>query len=64
MARKSILLRMQDDLHRELRGWAEHEMRSLNAQIEFLLKQALVQRKGGAPSAAQKKDDSDNPGSR
>lgn len=42
--RKKFLLRLPPKLHEELRGWAEDEMRSLNAQIEYLLRQALVRR--------------------
>jgi hypothetical protein len=30
----------------ELRAWANHELRSLNAHIEFLLREAVARRKG------------------
>ncbi len=47
--RKALLLRLSPDLHKELRKWATQDMRSLNAQIEFLLRAALQRRKGGDP---------------
>ncbi len=45
-ARKPFLLRLSPDLMGELRGWAENDLRSLNAHIEFLLRQAVKRRKG------------------
>ena len=44
MARKSFLLRMDPALLTALQQWAEEDFRSLNGQIEFLLKQAVVKR--------------------
>tara|TARA_B100001093_G_scaffold410436_1_gene399710 strand:- start:1744 stop:1893 length:150 start_codon:yes stop_codon:yes gene_type:complete len=41
VAKKKILLRLDPELHEQLRLWAERDFRSLNAQIEFLLKKAL-----------------------
>jgi hypothetical protein len=38
--RKSFLLRLNPRLHRMLEKWAADDMRSLNAQIEFLLTDA------------------------
>ena len=38
--RKSFLLRLNPRLHRVLERWAADDMRSLNAQIEFLLTDA------------------------
>ena len=43
--RKSFLLRMNPELWKELETWAQQEMRSVNGQIEYLLKQAVQQRK-------------------
>lgn len=43
-ARKSFLLRLDPALYAVLEGWAEQEMRSVNGQIEFLLKQAVLAR--------------------
>ena len=42
--RKSFLLRLDPALHDDLRRWAESEFRSLNAQIEYLLREALRRR--------------------
>jgi hypothetical protein len=44
--RKSFLLRINPDLWKELESWAEEDMRSVNGQIEFLLRQAVMKRKG------------------
>jgi hypothetical protein len=39
--RKSFLLRLDPATHEALQRWADSELRSLNAQIEFLLRSAL-----------------------
>lgn len=39
--RKSILLRLDPAVHDALAKWAADEMRSTNAQIEFILRRAL-----------------------
>jgi hypothetical protein len=49
--RKSFLLRIDANTYKELQRWAGAELRSVNAQIEFILRQAIQKRKGG------KKDD-------
>jgi hypothetical protein len=43
--RKPFLLRIPSDLWRELEKWAADELRSVNGQIEYLLRQAVVKRK-------------------
>ena len=40
--RKSVLLRLDPAVHDALARWASDEMRSTNAQIEFLLRRALA----------------------
>ena len=40
--RKSILLRLDPAVHDALARWAADELRSTNAQIEFLLRQGLA----------------------
>lgn len=45
--RKPFLLRISDELYNELKRWADAELRSVNGQIEFLLKQAVERRKRG-----------------
>ena len=39
--RKQILLRLDPAVHDALARWAADELRSTNAQIEFLLRRAL-----------------------
>jgi hypothetical protein len=47
--RKPFLLRIPAPLMADLRAWAAQEVRSLNGQIEFLLREAVRgRRKGGA----------------
>jgi hypothetical protein len=46
MVRKSFLLRIDERTHQELRQWASDELRSLNAQIEYLLREAVKRRRG------------------
>ena len=42
--RKAFLLRVDPALLESLQRWAEEDLRSLNGQIEFLLRQALARR--------------------
>ena len=49
--RKSILLRLDPAVHDALARWAGDELRSTNAQIEFLLRKALAEA-GRMPSGA------------
>ena len=44
--RKAFLLRLSPELWKELERWAADDLRSINAQIEFLLRQAVQRRKG------------------
>jgi hypothetical protein len=39
--RKPFLLRVDPELHEALQRWAADDLRSVNAQIEFLLRRAL-----------------------
>jgi hypothetical protein len=41
--RKTFLLRLDPATHEALQRWADAELRSLNSQIEFLLRRALRQ---------------------
>ncbi|MEM9007734.1 MAG: hypothetical protein AAGE59_29995 [Cyanobacteria bacterium P01_F01_bin.86] len=43
MSKKRFLLRLDPDLYAALEKWAADDLRSVNAQIEFLLKQATRQ---------------------
>lgn len=49
--RKSVLLRLDPAVHDALTRWANDELRSTNAQIEFILRRALAEA-GRAPSGA------------
>ena len=53
--RKKFLLRLPPRLHEELRAWAAQEMRSLNGQIEYLLREA-VRRRTGRDSIGDRRD--------
>ena len=44
--RKSFLLRIDAELYDALRQWAEQEMRSVNGQIEYVLRRAIHDRHG------------------
>ena len=50
--RKSILVRLDPAVHDALAKWAGDELRSTNAQIEFLLRRALSEA-GRLPSATR-----------
>ncbi len=41
---KSFLLRISPDLYEALEAWARQEFRSVNGQIEYVLKDALRKR--------------------
>lgn len=43
--RKHFLLRVSPDLWEEVRAWASNDMRSVNAQIEYLLREAVKRRR-------------------
>ncbi|MBD0739168.1 hypothetical protein [Streptomyces sp. CBMA29] len=50
--RKQVLLRLDPAVHDALASWAAAELRSTNAQIEFLLRRALAEA-GRLPSATR-----------
>jgi hypothetical protein len=47
-ARKAFLLRIDGDLWNEVEGWAAAELRSVNGQIEYVLREAVRRRRGTA----------------
>jgi hypothetical protein len=52
-ARKAFLLRIDAELWTQIEGWAADELRSVNGQIEFLLRDAVRRRRGeSAPAPA------------
>jgi hypothetical protein len=59
--RKPFLLRLDPETHAALRRWAADDLRSLNGQLEFLLRRALADagrlpggsgRRGSAPGSS------------
>jgi hypothetical protein len=44
--RKSFLIRLPAELLDELNRWAKDDLRSVNGQIEFLLRDALKRHRG------------------
>jgi hypothetical protein len=50
--RKPFLLRVPPDLWKEIEKWAADDLRSVNGQIEFILRQAVTRRK--SPSGKDK----------
>ncbi|MFM7561848.1 MAG: ribbon-helix-helix domain-containing protein [Planctomycetota bacterium] len=58
--RKSFPLRLSKELFDQLKAWADEEMRSVNGQIEYLLREAVKRRsgkdgdKGGNEESAKK----------
>jgi hypothetical protein len=47
-SKKKFLLRIDEDLWDDLQAWADDELRSVNGQIEYLLRQAAkARRKSG-----------------
>jgi hypothetical protein len=55
--RKSFLLRVDADLWRDIEMWAQEELRSVNGQIEYLLRDAVQKRrKRSAPAPAEPED--------
>ncbi len=52
--RKAFLLRIDPEVLAAVQGWANDELRSLNGQIEFLLRRALRDA-GREPRGAREK---------
>jgi len=52
MAKKAYPLRINEDVLAAMQRWADDELRSLNAQIEYVLRDALV--KSGRVKLVQK----------
>ena len=57
--RKSFLLRISPELYEKLERWAADELRSANAQIEYLLADAVRRAgRGDQSSAAERRESS------
>ena len=61
-SRKSFLLRIDPALWTKLEAWAQDELRSVNGQIEYLLKQAVIKRKGRWAATPGSIENSEKPG--
>lgn len=57
-AKKAFLLRVDPRLWNELQAWAAQDLRSVNAQIEYILKEAAARRRSGGPPSGK----ADKPG--
>ncbi len=56
--RESFLLRLHPETLEALRRWADDDFRSVNSQIEFLLKQVLEKSgRGNSKKSNREKDD-------
>ena len=60
--RKPFLIRVDRDVLAAVQRWADDDLRSLNAQIEFLLRRAL-QGEGRLKPAARRGGRAEGPGS-
>ena len=49
-AKKEFLLRIDPTLWNELQAWASDELRSVNGQIEYILRNAIAKRRGDKPT--------------
>ena len=60
MARKAFLLRIDSKVLSAVERWAEEELRSLNGQIEYLLRSALVKRGIKLPAQSEERGDKES----
>jgi hypothetical protein len=56
--KKAFLLRISPELWAELNRWAADELRSVNGQIEYVLKRAVEERRG-----KKRREEAEVPGS-
>ena len=56
MARKSFLLRIDPKVLDAVQRWADEELRSVNGQIEYVLRQALAKREGKVRREAENRE--------
>jgi hypothetical protein len=54
MARKAFLLRIDPAVLDAVQRWADEDLRSLNGQIEYLLRQAVLKRGARLPDEKAK----------
>lgn len=54
--RKSLLIRIDPKLWEQINAWAENELRSVNGQIEYILREA-VRKREDRPSGGERGED-------
>ena len=50
--RKQFLLRIDPEVWADVEKWAADELRSVNVQVEYLLREAITRRKGSRAADA------------
>lgn len=59
--RKSFLLRISPELYQALEAWSQQEFRSVNSQIEYILKEAIRRRGQAVPEETADTSPDDSP---
>jgi hypothetical protein len=59
-AKKSFLLRIDPKLWKELDRWAKDELRSVNGQVEYILREAVHRRKRGRRDRRRSSDEGED----
>jgi len=59
--KKKFLLRIDDRIYAALEKWAADDLRSINAQIEYLLLDSLKKNNRIIPNPATQPDNQENP---
>ncbi|HBN86310.1 MAG TPA: hypothetical protein DDZ89_21000 [Clostridiales bacterium] len=54
--KKQIVLRLSSSLWNELAQWSSEEFRSINGQIEYILTEAVRQRKKGKINSSEQQE--------
>jgi hypothetical protein len=55
--KKSFPLRIDQKLWEEIQRWAKDELRSVNGQIEYLLREAVERRKHGSRKEGKRREE-------
>jgi len=56
VAKKAYPLRINEEVLRAMQAWADEELRSVNAQIEYVLREALRKNGRAKPPAVEPVD--------
>lgn len=60
-SKRSFLLRLAPELWGEIKRWADDDLRSVNGQIEYLLREAVRKRRHHSPRESSGEDSPDGP---